>query len=137
MGAKLKELKKQSPKLGFGVAAMLGRLIPAFKTPTYACVQRVDGVMKTIAQLEQERGALITQVFEKYNIPKDEVIDAQHPLFYELAEQIDTKESSITQTQLQQFTLQQFNQAVDGAGFNYSERKLLEFWLVKLEQVKE
>lgn len=137
MGAKLKELKKPAVKLDLGQATMLNNLIPNFKTPTYAAMQKVDAIMKLLGQQEQARQAFISEVFKKYNIPEGEFVDPQHPLYYEIYAQVHSQTTELTQQDLQQYTLQEFNSAVHHGNYNYQERKLLEFWLVKPEKGKE
>jgi hypothetical protein len=137
MGVKIKELKKEEPKLGLGVATQLSRSIMALKVPTYQDVKRIEVILKELEVVNQIRQKAITDFYEKNNLPKDEDIDASHPLYYDFNDYYLQQTTEIPKSKVALYTLKEFNAAVDGLYINFGERKMMEIWLVKdKEEVK-
>lgn len=121
--------KVETPKVQFGVAMMLTRLLPGFKTPTYADMKLIDHVLTAIQQVDQS--SHIKDVFRKYEISEEDSIDPSHPAFMKINNEIMQGQSSVTKADIAVFDSEHFNSLTDGLNVNYGERKLLEFWLVK------
>jgi len=131
MAVKIKELKKQEPKMGLGVAAQLSRSIMALKVPTYQDVKRIEVILKELEVVNQIREKAISDFYDKNNLLKEEQIDASHPLFYDFQDYYVQQTTEIEKSKVAMFTLKEFNASVDGLNINFGERKMMEFWLVK------
>ncbi|MBB2149183.1 hypothetical protein [Pedobacter gandavensis] len=130
------ETKKQEKNLlQFGLIKVLTNLLPGFKTPTYADMLRIDGLMKKFQSTFDEEQAHIISVYEQNNLPKEEDVNPNHPLFRQINEEFSIGLSSLALTEIQKFTLSEFNNSVDGLAFNYHERSLLQKYLVIEEKV--
>lgn len=125
------ETKKQENNfLQFGIIKVLSNLLPGFKTQTYSDMLRIDGLMKKLQATGDEEQAHIISVYEQNNLPKEEDVNSNHPLFRQINLEFSVGISSVAKQEVQKFTLSEFNNSVDGLGFNYHERSLLQKHLV-------
>jgi hypothetical protein len=131
MGARSKTIKPTAPNLTLGVVSGLSSLIPQFRTPTYADMQRITGVLEKLASTEAHRQSLITSFFKDNDLPEEEVIDATHPLSRFLFQLLQTAETKLSKTDVAAYDLAAFNASVDGLALSYADRNFLMFWLVK------
>ena len=125
------KVKKEVVKMQLGVALTLPKMLSLFKTPTYGDMQRIDGLMRLLNQQEQTQGDAIKAFFEKNGLEENQSVGPSHPLFHQLEKEVLGSVVEITKDQTQVFNQEQFNSSIDGLEFNYQERSMLQFWLVK------
>lgn len=136
MGVRNLKPKQAMPKITLGIASGLARLLPNFKTQTFADHQRIDSVLKTLQSTQAVQQEIITSFFKKHNLPETEVIDGQHPLSRPLFEQINQAETKLEKKDVAKFTLEELNAGIDGLSLAFADRNFLMYWLVKAEGEK-
>lgn len=120
--------------LSFGVAMTISNLLPGFKTPTYADEQLVDRVVSLLAIVQEYQKDKVNEVFFQNQLPADEDVDINHPLYREVTESVLRGTCPGTREDFQVFTSESFNGAIEGMQISYADRKLLRYWLVKEEE---
>lgn len=131
MGARVKEIKKTTPKLTLGVVSGLTRLMPQFNCKSYADHQRISEVLKTLSQSGEQQKQIIQDFFKANFLPDTESISGDHPLAQSLFAQINNAETTISKTDVSTFSPEELNQALDGLKLSFADRDFLMFWLLK------
>ncbi|RAJ28861.1 hypothetical protein [Pedobacter cryoconitis] len=120
---------QDSPKLQFGILMMLERLLPAFKTPTYADMKIIEGVLKTIESTD--KSVIVKSIFDKYGITEGANVNGSHPEFININNEIMQADSQLTSEDIAVFGMDHLNSLTEGVNINYAERKALMELLVK------
>lgn len=119
--------------LQYGAAIQITRLVPQFMIKDYATVKLIDGIMESLIKVKSAQTEQLQAIYESHGLPLDESIDASHPLYRQISEEIYTAPSPFTRAELQRLTIDQFNACLHGLTLSYQDRKLLEYWLVITE----
>nr|WP_294897868.1 hypothetical protein [uncultured Pedobacter sp.] len=128
----MKNLKPKiaMPKMNLGIVTGLEKMLPGFKTASYADHQRIAGILQTLATTAGQRQKIITDFFKENNLPETESIGAEHPLSRELFGLINNAETTLTKKDVANFSLEEFNISVDGLTLSFADRNFLMYWLV-------
>lgn len=134
MGVKVKTLKVEEAKLDLVSSISISGLVTAFQVPTYKDVQRIEGLLRVLASVDDVRKAARDAFFKQHNLPEDEFIDNSHPLFYEFQDVVGRAPTDIKKSDVAVFTLKEFNAAIDNSYITFANRRVLQFWLVNTEE---